>query len=276
MVPNEHVPRAADRSFGRDPSEPGSGRTGRPFAWGTVELLGPGGGIVRAGADRSAAIFPSRGTWIAFLNPGERTQVDGIALVLRLHPRSLRGLFGAAAPRRPFRRRRARFAPELRQLARHLFLELPSRERRARERCRFAARALAWLVADLHIAGAYARLWTRPRYADARIRRAVRVLHARARRGGDIKGVADEIGISRSRFYDLFRAMVGIPPRAYFDKLCVARAIVSIGEGQRPMHETSKRLGWSAQGNFTRFFISHVGMAPSRYRAARRQRRLNR
>lgn len=249
-------------------AERGPGAPRRPFARGTVELLGPRGGIVRAAGDESAAIVPSRGAQIAFLNPGERKRIGGAALVLRIRTRSLRGLFGAPAPRRPFRRRRARLAPELRQLARHLFLELPLRERGARERCRFAAGALAWLVADLHIAGGAPSLWAKSRYADARVRRAVHVLHARTRIGGEMKDVADQVGLSRSHFYSLFCAAAGIPPRAYLEKLAVGRVITWICDGEWSMYEISRRVGWSAQSNFTRFFINHVGMAPSRYRAA--------
>ena len=76
------------------------------------------------------------------------------------------------------------------------------------------------------------------------------------------------MGLSRSRFYDLFQICTGFSPRAYLDLLCVEAAIARLTSGRGKIAELSAELGFSAQSNFTRFFHNQVGVAPSEYRRA--------
>ena len=78
--------------------------------------------------------------------------------------------------------------------------------------------------------------------------------------------LASQVGLSRSRFYDLFQLCTGFSPRAYLDMLCVETAISRLSSGQGKIAEVSAELGFSAQSNFTRFFLNQVGVPPSTYR----------
>ena len=80
--------------------------------------------------------------------------------------------------------------------------------------------------------------------------------------------LASQVGLSRSRFYDLFQLCTGFSPRAYLDMLCVETAISRLSSGQGKIAEVSAELGFSAQSNFTRFFLNQVGVPPSEYRRA--------
>ena len=80
--------------------------------------------------------------------------------------------------------------------------------------------------------------------------------------------LASQVGLSRSRFYDLFQLCTGFSPRAYLDMLCVETAISRLSSGQGKISEVSAELGFSAQSNFTRFFLNQVGVPPSEYRRA--------
>ena len=80
--------------------------------------------------------------------------------------------------------------------------------------------------------------------------------------------LASQVGLSRSRFYDLFQMCTGFSPRAYLDMLCVETAISRLSSGQGKIAEVSAELGFSAQSNFTRFFLNQVGVPPSEYRRA--------
>jgi len=80
--------------------------------------------------------------------------------------------------------------------------------------------------------------------------------------------LANRVGLSRSRFYDLFQLCTGFSPRAYLDMLCVETAISRLSSGEGKISEVSAELGFSAQSNFTRFFLNQVGVAPSEYRRA--------
>jgi AraC-like DNA-binding protein len=50
--------------------------------------------------------------------------------------------------------------------------------------------------------------------------------------------------------------------------LCVEAAISRLSSGQGKISEVSAELGFSAQSNFTRFFLNQVGVPPSEYRRA--------
>jgi AraC-like DNA-binding protein len=48
--------------------------------------------------------------------------------------------------------------------------------------------------------------------------------------------------------------------------LCVETAISRLSSGQGKIAEVAAELGFSAQSNFTRFFLHQVGVPPSTYR----------
>jgi AraC-like DNA-binding protein len=83
-----------------------------------------------------------------------------------------------------------------------------------------------------------------------------------------MNALASQVGLSRSRFYDLFQLSTGRSPRSYLDMLCVASAISKLTSGQGKIADVSAELGFSAQSNFTRFFQQQVGIPPSEYRRA--------
>ncbi len=83
-----------------------------------------------------------------------------------------------------------------------------------------------------------------------------------------MNALASQVGLSRSRFYDLFQLSTGRSPRAYLDLLCIASAISKLSSGRGRIADVSAELGFSAQSNFTRFFQQQVGIPPSAYRRA--------
>jgi AraC-like DNA-binding protein len=112
------------------------------------------------------------------------------------------------------------------------------------------------------------RLWRGSPFADLRIRRALALLRARPNKELNMDELASQVGLSRSRFYDLFHLSTGHSPRAYLDMLCIESAIAKLASGSAKIAEVSAELGFSAQSNFTRFFQHRVGVAPSEYRRA--------
>src|SRR5712671_7714710 len=109
-------------------------------------------------------------------------------------------------------------------------------------------------------------LWKGSRFEDSRIRRAIGLLRARPHKDLSIDELASQVGLSRSRFYDLFQLCTGFSPRTYLDMLCVETAISRLSSGRGKIAEVSAELGFSAQSNFTRFFLQQVGVPPSEYR----------
>jgi AraC family transcriptional regulator len=103
---------------------------------------------------------------------------------------------------------------------------------------------------------------------DFRIRRAVSYMRENVSEATDIADVAERVGLSRSRFFDLFTECTGLSPKHYLDMLRMERAIGELTSSHRTIAEISDHCGYSAQSHFTRFFIRQIGVTPSEYRRA--------
>ena len=176
---------------------------------------------------------------LVFLNPGESHAITAASRVLVLHAASewLRTSFPAIfgpAEQPPFAQPREPITPRIRRLADTLAVEVLNDRFVSAERLDFLLQELLLSIVETYLA--------RRRTASP------------AWRG--------------SRFYDLFQLCTGFSPRAYLDMLCVETAISRLSSGQGKIAEVSAELGFSAQSNFTRFFLNQVGVPPSEYRRA--------
>jgi AraC family transcriptional regulator len=222
-----------------------------------------------------AIVMQQAAAEILFLNPGEIHVSLDTSRVLVLHAAGewLRGSFPAAfspADARPFPQRREPVTLRIQQLADTLAIEALNDRFLSPERLEFMLQELMLSIVDTYLARkrASSPLWKGSRFEDSRIRRAIALLRARPNKDLSIDELATQVGLSRSRFYDLFQLCTGFSPRAYLDMLCVETAIARLSSGQGKIAEVSAELGFSAQSNFTRFFLNQVGVPPSEYRRA--------
>jgi AraC family transcriptional regulator len=217
---------------------------------------------------------------IAFLNAQEMhadRRAAGCAptrlLVLHASGEWLRESFPAVfgtGGEQAFPRRREETTPRIRQLADTLAVEIVNDQFLSPERLEFMLQELVLSIIDTYVARrrASSPLWRGSRFEDSRIRRAIALLRARPNKDMNMDEVASQVGLSRSRFYDLFQLCTGRSPRAYLDMLCVETAISRLASGRAKIADVSAELGFSAQSNFTRFFLHQVGIPPSEYRRA--------
>ena len=215
-----------------------------------------------------------------FVNPGELSHLQGsaggaAARVIAFHPSAawLRASFPAAfedAGGGLFPRSREAITPRLRQLADTLAIEALNDQFLSPERLEFMLQELMLVVVETYVARrrAGASLWRGSPFADSRIRKALALLRARPNKDVNIDDLANQVGLSRSRFYDLFQLCTGRSPRSYLDMLCVESAISKLSTSRSRIADVSAELGFSAQSNFTRFFLNQVGIPPSEYRRA--------
>ena len=234
-----------------------------------------------AAADRLEAqddpviVLQSRYDDVLFLNPAETHNSTGPTRVLALHAARewLRTSFPAvfeAAEGRPFVTAAETISPRIRQLADALAVEVLNDRFLSPERLEFMLQELLLSIVETYFAGrrAQARLWRGSRFEDTRIRRAIALLRARPNKELNMDELASQVGLSRSRFYDLFQLCTGFSPRVYLDMLCIETAISRLSSGRGKIGEVAAELGFSAQSNFTRFFLNQVGVPPSEYRRA--------
>ena len=226
---------------------------------------------VQANADPAIVLAQGDGE-VRFLNPGEiHVSLDARrALVFHAAGDWLRESFPAAfgAGERPFPEPREPITPRIRRLADTLAVEALNDRFLSHERLEFMLQELVLSIVETYLTRrrASSPLWRGSRFEDGRIRRAIGLLRARPHKHLNIDELASQVGLSRSRFYDLFQLCTGFSPRTYLDMLCVETAISRLSSGQGKIAELSAELGFSAQSNFTRFFLQHVGVPPSEYR----------
>jgi len=250
------------------------GRTVRLFEgrFGRLVLSELGAGEeIRAQSDPTV-VLPQAGNELLFLNPGEFHVTLDAGRALEFHAAgdwlgaSFPAVF-AAGDRRPFPQLRERATPRILQLADTLAVEVLNDRFLSAERLEFMLQELVLSIVETYLARRRAS-WRGSRFEDSRIRRAIALLRAHPNKDLSIDELASQVGLSRSRFYDLFQLCTGFSPRAYLDMLCVETAISRLSSGRGKIAEVAAELGFSAQSNFTRFFLHQVGVPPSEYRRA--------
>lgn len=105
-------------------------------------------------------------------------------------------------------------------------------------------------------------------FIDFRVRKSIVLMSEKLGSEIEFDHVARDSGLSRPHFYKLFRRQMGVTPNIYLNTLRMERAVQRLGQTDRSITEIGDELGFSCQSVFTRFFSSHVGMAPTDYRRA--------
>jgi len=222
-----------------------------------------------------AVVLQHGGDEVLFLNPGDIHVALGATRLLAFHAAlewlqaSFPAVFGEQDSR-PFPVPREPITPRIRQLGDALAVEVLNDRFLSTERIEFMLQELILSIVETYLARrrASSPLWRGSRFEDSRIRRALALLRARPNKDLNMDSLASQVGLSRSRFYDLFQLCTGFSPRAYLDMLCVETAISRLSSGHGKIAEVAAELGFSAQSNFTRFFLNQVGVPPSEYRRA--------
>lgn len=101
---------------------------------------------------------------------------------------------------------------------------------------------------------------------DRRIRIALKAVSEQDVPGWSVRSLAAEAGLSRSRFFALFRAATGISPIQYKDYLRLEASIRLLTTTDETLGQLAGRMGFSAQSHFSRFIKQHLGYPPAHLR----------
>jgi AraC-like DNA-binding protein len=78
--------------------------------------------------------------------------------------------------------------------------------------------------------------------------------------------LAEVVGLSRSRFFELFHDQLGTSPLVFWNAMRLEEALIRLNANEGNMTSMARRLGFSTPGNFSRFFRDHRGVTPTTYR----------
>ena len=82
----------------------------------------------------------------------------------------------------------------------------------------------------------------------------------------DLARLAREVGMSRPRFFDRFRDVMGAPPGLFANYIRFENALAELETPGIALVDISLDLGFAEQSSFTRFFGKHFGCSPRAYR----------
>ncbi len=104
---------------------------------------------------------------------------------------------------------------------------------------------------------------------DHRLRTAIAHMREHVTGKTTIDEIAAKVGLSRAHFFALFRDQLHTTPQVFWSGVRVEEAMRRVGEGSE-LTDVALDLGFSAPGNFSRFFKEHTGISPSIFKRAAR------
>jgi AraC family transcriptional regulator, activator of mtrCDE len=105
-------------------------------------------------------------------------------------------------------------------------------------------------------------------FADARIGRAIALIHKEPAHPWTVEELAREVGMSRTRFADRFHDLIGLAPVTYLTEWRLQRAAVALRTSHRSIAEIAYASGYVSQAAFTRTFKERFGRSPKAFRKA--------
>ncbi|MEZ2293510.1 helix-turn-helix domain-containing protein [Variovorax sp. RCC_210] len=104
---------------------------------------------------------------------------------------------------------------------------------------------------------------------DQRLRSAIAYMREHVSEITTIDEIAAKVGLSRGHFFALFRDQLNTTPQVFWSGVRVEEAMRRVAEGSA-LTDVALDLGFSAPGNFSRFFKEHTGVSPSIFKRATR------
>ncbi len=107
---------------------------------------------------------------------------------------------------------------------------------------------------------------------DAKIGRALTLLHERPTESWTAETLAAQVGMSRSVFAERFGTLVGESPMHYLAAWRMHMAAQQLREGPASVAQVAFTLGYESEAAFSRAFKRQFGTSPGAYRRQRDQR----
>ena len=104
---------------------------------------------------------------------------------------------------------------------------------------------------------------------DRQIGAALGSIHREPSRHWSVEALAEEVGMSRSKFAEKFRTLVGESPLAYLTRWRMHSAARLLTDDSLTVGEVARRVGYESETAFSKAFRRVFGSAPGVYRRTR-------
>lgn len=105
-------------------------------------------------------------------------------------------------------------------------------------------------------------------FEDKQIARALKCIHEQANNPWTVESLAREAGMSRSRFAERFRDLLGVAPMAYLSEWRLQKALALLDDTRSSVQQIAVEAGYQSPAAFTRAFAGRFGLPPTEYRRA--------
>ncbi|MGZ0146130.1 AraC family transcriptional regulator [Kribbella sp. WER1] len=110
---------------------------------------------------------------------------------------------------------------------------------------------------------------------DERLRPALTLMHSQPDTLWGLNELAHAAAMSRTAFAERFRAVAGMPPRAYLNRWRMMLAQRALRNGDASVGSLATDLGYASESAFSTAFKREVGESPLRYRVNARAQALS-
>ncbi len=101
--------------------------------------------------------------------------------------------------------------------------------------------------------------------ADAKVGKALRLMHEDAKRPWTVAALAGAVGMSRSAFAARFTHIIGMPPIDYLANWRITLAKAALASSNAPMAEIAEMAGYQSVSAFSTGFKRATGFSPKFY-----------
>lgn len=105
-------------------------------------------------------------------------------------------------------------------------------------------------------------------FEDRQIARALKSIHEHAHSPWTVESLAQEAGMSRSRFAERFRDLLRMSPMAYLSEWRLQKALAMLDDSRASVQQIAVQAGYQSPAAFTRAFATRFGAPPTEYRRA--------
>jgi AraC-like DNA-binding protein len=105
---------------------------------------------------------------------------------------------------------------------------------------------------------------------DHRLRAAIKYMREHVSEKITLDEIAAGVGLSRAHFFTLFRDQLNTTPQVFWSAVRVEEAMRRMVQDEVPVTSLALDLGFSAPGNFSRFFKEITGTSPTVFKRAAR------
>lgn len=103
-------------------------------------------------------------------------------------------------------------------------------------------------------------------YRDTKIGKSLDLIHSQPTTQWSLNSLASEVAMSRSRFAERFKELVGIAPMSYLSEWRLQKSLALLGDTSKPIQQVASAVGYQSSSSFTRAFQEKFGIPPKVYR----------